>query len=956
MSKSNHFEDIVTIFWNRTRLSMKTTGFFLSIFLILHIVYCTKPAEARLLTDELIDREPFTLSQADTNAFGNFHVQHFEGWQFAYQAPHEIRDGINLANTVPVQLHDFHQVMQDERWTGYGWLEITLDVTADVAGRPYILSYRNHPPVRIWLNGHLMLENGTPSTDPDQEVLSRFINSVQTGIIFREGLNYLLIEHSWHTVPVHFNFFGGPDHGLTMSLFRNSETFQRRHRAFMFGGAFMLLGLLVIIHAYLAVRFRNNYHIFVSLTTLSLMVLAITTLSDTLIDWTYAYLYFHEFAYVISVACVGYFYAISVRLTFGLTVPCRVLHLLLGLFTLAGILSIYLNRDWLNIVHPLLVLLCLGYVIYSLGKARRLDPNARIGVVAGGLIIMALGTALYTIVYVAFNINNHILFITSILLTFTGIPVSLTFNVTRQYADLIDTLEAKVEARTADLALANSYQKRFFANISHEFRTPLTISEGLVNKLIRQPDQDPSKAQYDLSVVKRNMGRLNDMVNQIIDLTKSEQQHLTLRRDYYKADELASISVESFRSLAEHHGHTFRFRPDARDTILHADRAKVEVMINNLISNAIKYTPDGGFITIATRTLGTTFELTVEDSGPGIPAGQEEAIFERFHRLKRAEEDYVEGMGVGLELSRTLANLHGGTIVADPDVETGALFRLELPVANPAQMHQPVIILEEVEEASLYSDHTVEEDAESNRYQILLVEDNEDMMHYVAGVLSGLGTVELARNGREALNRLAGFTPDIIITDLMMPVMGGEKLVETLMGSKKWANIPVVVLTAKALEEDKLHLLRIGVVDYIIKPFSPEHLLLKTRNLLSYYNRRKRLKVDVAVEETPFESERLSDKTAAYIMKNLSDVTLSVDSIADAFSQSRSSFYRNIQLETGMSPAEFIREVRLMAARNMVAKNKIIRLDELANAVGYKSAHSFRRKYMDRFGEHPLGE
>jgi signal transduction histidine kinase/DNA-binding response OmpR family regulator len=935
---------------------MKTTGFPLFIFLMLHIVYCTKPAEARLFTAELSDREPFTLSQADTNAFGNFHVQHFNGWQFSFEAPHEIRDGISLTNTIPVQLANFYDVMQDERWNGYGWLELALDVQADVAGRPYLLSYRNHPPVRIWLNGHLMLENGIPSPHPDQEVLSRFINSVQTGIILREGLNHLLIEHSRHTVPVHFRFFGGPEHGLSMSLFKNSEPFQRRHRAFMFGGAFMLLGLLVFIHAYLAVRFRNNYHIFVSLTTLSLMVLAITTLSDTIIDWTFTYLYYHEFAYVISVACVGYFYAISVRLTFGLTVPWRILHILLSLFTLAGIISIYLNRDWLNIVHPTLVLACLMYVIYSLMQARRQDPDSKIGVVASGLIIMALGTALYTIVYVAFNINNHILFITSILLTFTGIPVSLTFNVTRQYADLIDTLEAKVEARTADLELANSYQKRFFANISHEFRTPLTISEGLVNKLIRQETMDPVKAQYDLSVIKRNMGRLNDMVNQIIDLTKSEQNHLNLRRAFYKADSLAAISVESFRSLAEHHGHTLVFIPDARDVVLHADRSKVEIIINNLISNAIKYTPDGGFITVKTRAHGNQFVLTVQDSGSGIPAGLEEIIFERFHRLKRADEDYVEGMGVGLELSRTLARLHGGDILAEPGIVVGAVFKLTLPVDLEADQHVPVSLLEEDEEKSLYQPDSAVDAPVNDRYSILLVEDNEDMMHYVAGVLSELGIVEMAKNGKEALNRLAGFTPDIIITDLMMPVMGGQKLVENLFASKKWSNIPVVVLTAKALEEDKLHLLRIGVVDYIVKPFSPEQLLLKTRNLLAYYNRRKRLKVDVAVEEKAFEAERLSDKTAAYIMKNLSDVTLSVDTIAEAFSQSRSSLYRNIQMETGMPPAEFIREVRLMTARTMATKDPTIRLEELARAVGYKSATSFRKKYEARFGEHPLGQ
>lgn len=520
-------------------------------------------------------------------------------------------------------------------------------------------------------------------------------------------------------------------------------------------------------------------------------------------------------------------------------------------------------------------------------------------------------------------------------------------------------LESEVLDRTEEirnqkekLEKLDEMKNTFFSNVSHEFRTPLTISSGLVDKLLKQKEQDPSNVQYDLSIVKRNMVRLDDMVSQIIDLTKSDQNHLTLNKKHYKADNLVSISVESFRSLAEYHGHKFEFYPNAEDITLHVDRAKVEIMINNLISNAIKFTPDGGTIIIETRVSENLFKLRVQDSGSGIPEGEEEAVFERFHRLTRDDTHYVEGMGVGLELSRVLARLHSGDIEVDKSYKQGACFRLLLPIAE-INGDDILPIPDSLDEELLY----VQKDSVSNSvdqfFEILLVEDNADMMEYVSGILDELGTIKKASNGKEALKVLEHFNPDIIVTDLMMPVMGGLELVEKLKNHEEWNTIPTMVLTAKALEKDKLHLMRIGVVDYITKPFVPEQLVLKVKNLLSYYTRRKSIRVKLKAEEVP-KNSTLSEKTASFISKNLANTNLSVDMLADEFSQSRRSFYRNLQIETGMSPGEFIREVRLTTARALVAANKNYRLEELATAVGYKSATSFRKVYEERFGVHPL--
>ena len=889
---------------------------------------------------------------ADTSRSGNLLLWQMEGWQFSFETPDTIVDGRSLLNTIPGSIIDMRELREHPNWNGYGWFELELFADSTLEGLPWVLTYGNPEPAKIWLNGRLVLQAGKPSQNSAQEKLSLFYNSHYKGVTLREGANYILLEYSEHTFPKQFKPYVQAEHGIWLVLFGENGDSLRRYRAVIFGGACMLLLLLVIIHSYLAYLFRGDYHLFVSLTTLFMLFHAFTTLSDTIIDWSYSYVYFYEYSYAVSFLFVVYFFLISIRKIYSLTIPWRTLTGILIFSVISALVSINVYKPYMNLLHPLLALGTFVYGGFSLYQAKKKEKSATISIISTGLVITVSGAILYVIPYVAFGMQSISLFLLAVIMAYTGIPIALTFNVASNYASLISTLESKVRDRTVQLEAANEYQKRFFANISHEFRTPLTISSGLVDKLMREKESDSSRLNYTLSMVKRNMVRLDDMVNQIIDLTKSDQNHLTLNKKYYKADNLASISVESFRSLAEYHGHRFEFYPNAEEAILHVDRSKVEIMINNLISNAIKFTPDAGTIEIKTSIEGFRYILTVQDTGPGIPEGQEEIIFERFHRLHRKDADYVEGMGVGLELSRTLARLHEGDIIATPSLKSGACFTLTLPIIESGEeLITPVFDV--LEDEVINSSRVSELEFNNTTFDILLVEDNEDMMEYVHDTLSGLGTIKKAKNGKEALTLLERYTPDIIITDLMMPVMGGQELVEKLLENEIWKQIPVIVLTAKALEEDKLNLLRIGVVDYITKPFLPEQLILKTKNLLTYYTRRKKLKLSIKTDEVETESDFLKRATA-FVSKNISSSNLSVDMLVDEFSQSRRSFYRNLQLETGMTPAEFIREIRLTTAQSMVASNKTLRLEELASAVGYKSSTSFRKVYEERFGEHPL--
>lgn len=506
----------------------------------------------------------------------------------------------------------------------------------------------------------------------------------------------------------------------------------------------------------------------------------------------------------------------------------------------------------------------------------------------------------------------------------------------------------------------DAMKSRLFANISHEFRTPLTISHGLVKKSLRERSdgKEISVTKRDMLLVNRNLNRLRDMVNQIIDLTKADHDHLKLDRNYYRSEELVTLSVESFRSLAEYRGHKYQVEQSTDNSVLFVDRSKVEIIINNLISNAIKFTRGAGHIRITSAVEKDVFRVTVSDTGPGIPQKDQDAIFERFYRIEQKDEEYVEGMGVGLELSRTLARLHDGELRLLPGTDHGATFELTLPVAK-VDNSRPVINIEQADLQELAQD--VPDDLQKTPKKkptvqtfrkLLLVEDNEDMMDYVRGVLSHVANIKTAGNGKEAIDQIKNSPPDLIITDLMMPQMDGMTLIGELQKNKRWKDIPVIVLTAKAIDEQKTDLLRIGVVDYITKPFEPDQLMLKVRNLLTYAERR--MEVPEPDETDLPETESLKEQVVAYIQKHISDSELSVDQLVSVFPQSRRSFYRNIQRSTGMTPSELIREMRFKTAERLTQSDKKFTLEELADAVGYKSATSFRKAFEKSYGKHPL--
>lgn len=903
--------------------------------------------------EELPQADPaFTIGLQDTTEAGGLLLRNKLNWYFSYERPEVIRDGISLSDRVPVNLEDFSEIKETSEWKKYGWFEAVMVADSTLAGFPFKVTINNTAPSKLWINGKLILVSGNPSQNPNEEILSRWQNPISTGVTLREGYNYFLIEYSEHTVPTLLPEYDRFKNGLNFVFLTNSENEIRTERGAVFGGVFMLLFLLILIHFYLGFTFKEKYHVFVLLTSAFMLLHAFAVYSDTIFNWTLTYLYFFNVVYHTAFAFVIYFYLISIRTFYHLDVPWKTLSATLIVIVSLALYSVFINEALTYIINPFLGLSTILYGSWSLYEAKKKSLDNRILNIAIGFLVTLSGALLHAFFYIVLGIDSETLILASGLLAYTGLPVSLTFNVAQSYSLLFRTLDDKVKERTAQLEASNQYKTKFLTNISHEFRTPLTISEGLVNKVITLK-KDDEIVQSELPVVNRNLSRLHNMVDQIIDLTKSDESKITLIKEVFKADDLVNLSVESYRSMAEDRNIDFNFYPDGNDAVISADRDKMETMVNNLISNAVKFSPEGASVTIRTDSSLGNYVVSVKDTGSGIPVGEEELIFERFHRINRPEEDYVEGMGVGLELSRTLARLHDGDIVTIQDQEKGAHFQLCLPLVDADEIQDV-----EVPETNVihFEDVLSEPSLHQNKegYQILLVEDNKDMAHYVSEILAELGEVHRAGNGLEALEKLKSFSPDIIITDLMMPKMNGQQLVENLAAHKTWKNIPVIVLSAKTLEEDKLSLFRIGVVDYITKPFKPDQLLLKTRNLLSFYVQRIKLSMEVSDQERA-QIEGLKERVAEFITQNITDTDISVDSLAREFMQSRRSFYRNVQIETGMTPAQFIREIRLTLARNLIHSGKKITLVELAISVGYKSSSGFKRAYKQRFGQHPFG-
>jgi signal transduction histidine kinase/DNA-binding response OmpR family regulator len=868
-------------------------------------------------------------------------------WSFTFSNPDSLPLQLDSTQRVTIKSSEIRTLFSLPNWKNYGWLSSRIFVDSTLAGEPLYLVYFTSNPIKVWLNDKLVLQAGNPSRFSEYEVLPLFNELAQKGIILPYGENQLKVEFSTHKSPLFFIDYQMSSLGLNLVLNDRFDEKLKTKRGILFGGTFLLLLLLLFIHVFLSYKSIEDYPVYVSLCTFFTLLNSFTTLSDTFFDWTFSYSPFFTLSFPISYILSFYFYLIAIRRILKLPTHHRYFTAPVVVLLIGTLLSVLLDFPFMFFyILVAVTLIFLLVSIVSFIQAYKTDSTQRMGILVGGLLITTLGALSYVLVYVLFGIRVENLFFLSILLSYSGIPVSLTLYVVQSYSDLFYSLEQKIKDRTEDLAKSIQFKNEFLSNMSHEFITPLTICKNVLH-LTQQQNNPHPRQQQDFDLIEDNLNRLHTMVKQLLDLTQTDQHQLTLHKSTIKAVDFYKDITQSFQALLMAKNISLNTYWETSEVLLEADRERIRIILSNLLSNAIKFTPSGGSITIKTEIKDRRFYFSISDTGPGIPLGMEEVIFDRFHRIQQQTQDYVEGAGIGLELSRTLARMHGGDIQADSNQRHGALFHFYMPM------------LIQFEEESSVSEHSstnlIEQwsPTEAQTFTLLLVEDNPDMQVTIRRILEPVGEVHTAENGAEALRLLKQIKPDIIITDLMMPVMNGNEFIKELSKNPHLASIPIVILTAKNLREEKTDLLKIGVIDYLTKPFNPEHFLLKIKNLLHLYQRRS-IYSQLNLKENSAPDPSLKQQLTAYILEHIDDSGITIERMADHFFQSRRTLFRAIESETGMTPGEFIREIRLQKALELIQTKPNLRLDELAYAVGYKTSTGFRKAFYERFGFHPI--
>jgi len=502
----------------------------------------------------------------------------------------------------------------------------------------------------------------------------------------------------------------------------------------------------------------------------------------------------------------------------------------------------------------------------------------------------------------------------------------------------------------AQLDKASQMKSRFLANISHELRTPATLLTGMLELLRDKNKNLDGNDMEKLNVAFNNSRKLQIMIEEILDLSKLENSEVKLNNARKEISPLLKRMVFAFETFIEKQNLKLEYHDEeAKGLSILVDEDKFEKVINNLIYNAIKYNRKGGNIRVNVGVSDNNRELVIEikDTGIGIKKEDLAHVFERFYQGD-SRGSKAEGVGIGLSLVKEFTLLMGGTVEVSSREGEGTSFTLKFPVVEKGQVENE---LDEVR-----SELPSEDWAHfPGRLTVLLVEDNVEMRYYLNEILGDKVNIAEAGNGREALKWLETNTADLVISDIMMPEMDGRELITNIKNDEKLRRIPLITLTALADTESQLGMLRMGVDDYIVKPFNMEELRVRVYNLLNNYYERKIFNLQPAEpEDIPAENkeaEELRKKITSYVLARLKNTNVSVYELAYDLAMSERQLYRLSKSLTGCSPAQLIKEVRLQKAYELLVSGKITKIEDVANRVGFESPGYFSRQFLERFGK-----
>ncbi|WP_456462526.1 hybrid sensor histidine kinase/response regulator transcription factor [Reichenbachiella sp.] len=509
---------------------------------------------------------------------------------------------------------------------------------------------------------------------------------------------------------------------------------------------------------------------------------------------------------------------------------------------------------------------------------------------------------------------------------------------------------------------------QFFSNITHEFRTPLTLIIGPSEQILRQSELDESFTRNQVELIRRNSQKFLQLINQLLDLSKLEDQQMSV--ELYRGDlnEFVKGIVENFQSAANQKHIRLNLNSQLSVSDYLFDRDKLDKVIYNLLSNALKFTPEKGTIEI---TIGPSngdinkIKLIVEDSGIGIGPDKLPHIFDRFYQIEGTATRNYEGTGIGLALTKELIELQGGTIEATSEESVGTRFIIELPIEqasstdateshfNESNVTHQTFALEEL--AQIENEAI---DPESEKSMVLIVEDNNDLRGFIQTILHKEFQTLIAKDGAEGVALALKHVPDLIISDVMMPEKDGFELTEMIKNNSLSSHIPVILLTAKSTLKSRLEGLKHGADAYLNKPFSVDELILtvnrqiETRKLLqSKYSGKTNKEDDEPIGFSKIDQE-LIDRLHAFIELQLSNEELAVDELIKEVAMSHSQLYRKIKALTNFSIAGFVRNYRLGRAFELL-KDGAYNVTQVADMTGFGNRRYFHKVFVEKYNKPP---
>ncbi|KAA6326880.1 Sensor histidine kinase TodS, partial [termite gut metagenome] len=529
--------------------------------------------------------------------------------------------------------------------------------------------------------------------------------------------------------------------------------------------------------------------------------------------------------------------------------------------------------------------------------------------------------------------------------------------------------EVSVEQQISDIKL------RFFTDISHELRTPLTLIAGPVEHILNNKELPPDVREQ-LTVVERNTNRMLRLVNQILDFRKIQNKKMKMQVQKINIVPFVRKIMENFDSLAEEHSMDYVFESEKNNLYLWVDEDKFEKIIFNLLSNAFKYTSANKTIKVFIREDENTVAIEVCDQGVGIAENKKNSIFVRFENLVDKNFFNQSSTGIGLSLAKELTEMHKASITVDSKLGEGSCFNVEFLKGKEHYDKTVEFILEDTNGVFSPSKATeinilqTETDEPANREErlqriMLLVEDNQELRHFLRSIFAQDFQIIEAINGMEGKEKAVKFLPDVIVSDVMMPEKDGIEMTRELRTDVNVSHIPIILLTAKSSIESKLEGLEYGADDYITKPFSATYLRARVKNLLEQRANLQRLYRDqlTGKSSSPKAEERarqimlsidckFMDRLVELMEKNMDNGDLTIDDLANELTISRSVFFKKLKTLTGLAPIEFIKEVRMKRAVQLIETGEFT-MSQITYMVGINDPRYFSRCFKQKIGLTP---